>query len=107
IFAARCDAARDLYQLDLASSQVTFTDLGNPGYRTDLADAATSSYKVVRQGATWTAAPQELAFTTSGIVNAASFTAGLAPGSLFSVFGNGLSGPAGTTTVVIGGSAAA
>lgn len=111
IFASRCDGSDELYQLDVPSQpntafQLTFTDLGSPANRADLAGAGNVSFKVFQSGAVWIAAAQDLTFTPAGVVNAASFTPDLAPGSLFSVFGSGMSGPGGTTTVEIGGRAA-
>jgi uncharacterized protein (TIGR03437 family) len=51
-------------------------------------------------------APQDLTLLPGGVVNAASFTPGIAPGGLFSIFGSGLSGPGSSTTVAINGSTA-
>jgi uncharacterized protein (TIGR03437 family) len=108
VFASRCDGARDLYQLDAASQpntafQLTFTSLGSPANRADLAGSGNASFKVFQSGGVWTVAAQDLSFTSAGVVNAASFTPDLAPGSLFSVFGSGMTGPTGSTTVEIGG----
>jgi len=51
-------------------------------------------------------APETAAIAASGVVNAASFTAGIAPGGLVAIFGNGLFGAAAPTTVSFDGIAA-
>ena len=111
VFANACDGSLDLYQLAVqgkpnADFQLGFTDLGNPGSHQDLAGSSGASFKVFPIGAQWSAAPQDLSFTSAGVVNAASFTPDLAPGSIFSVFGSGLSGAAGPASVKIAGAAA-
>ena len=50
------------------------------------------SYKATRQQLNLVVAPQDAGFTPGGVVNAATFTAGIAPGGLISIFGTGLSG---------------
>jgi uncharacterized protein (TIGR03437 family) len=127
VFANRCDGAAGLYQLTVPQDrslavaaqkalteprapasgfQLTFTDLGNPGNHADLSGSLGASFKVFQLGAQWTAAAQDLSFASAGVVNAASFTPDLAPGSIFSIFGSGLSGPTGQTTVQVGGAPA-
>jgi len=64
------------------------------------------SYKISRSGVQWTAAPQSLSFSANSILNAASFTADLSPGALFSIFGSGMAGPGVKTSVQIAGLAA-
>jgi uncharacterized protein (TIGR03437 family) len=101
-----CDGAQSLYQLDGIASgafALTLTDLGNPGNRQDLSGTGTMSYKISRSGVQWTANPQSLSFAANSALNAASFTPGLSPGALFSVFGSGMSGPGVKTSVQIAG----
>ncbi|MGI8744243.1 MAG: hypothetical protein ACR2NN_17045 [Bryobacteraceae bacterium] len=88
-----CDGSQNSYELDTAGDRpfrLTLTDLGTPGNRVDLAGSGAAAFTVSRSGAQWTAAPATLNFTSAGVVNAASFTPDLAPGGLFTVFGNGL-----------------
>jgi len=61
------------------------------------------SYKISRTGLQWTATTQSLSFSANSALNAASFTPGLSPGALFSVFGSGMSGPGVKTSVQIAG----
>lgn len=107
---AYCDGAQNTYEIDLTgatSANLAFTDLGSSGARLDLAGAAGAAFAVSRQTTGWTAAPQTAAIATSGIVNAATFTSGLAPGGLLTIFGSGLAGAPGKTSVAIGGEPAA
>lgn len=103
--ATRCDGTLGGYQLEANDQtiQLTVTDLGKPANTTNLTGTGDLAFRVFQSGGVWTASPQQLSFTASSIVNAASFTPALAPGSLFSVFGTGMTG---TTTVSIGGAAA-
>lgn len=101
-----CDGSKNSYELDTAGSQpfrLTLTDLGSPGNRVELAGSGGTAYTVVRSGSQWTAVPATLTFTTAGVVNAASFTPGLAPGGLFTVFGNSLAQNGVASIAQIGG----
>jgi uncharacterized protein (TIGR03437 family) len=51
-------------------------------------------------------APQGLAFSAALVVNAATFTSGIAPGGAVSIFGSGLDGTGTTTTVDLDGNPA-
>jgi uncharacterized protein (TIGR03437 family) len=111
LFANPCDGSLELYQLVVQAQpntvfQLGFTDLGNPGNHQDLSGSSGAIFKLFPLGAQWNAAPQDLSFTSAGVVNAASFTPDLAPGSIFSVFGSGLSGTTTPTTVQISGATA-
>jgi uncharacterized protein (TIGR03437 family) len=46
-------------------------------------------------------APQTINFTADGVVNAATFTSGISPGGIMSIFGVGLAGPAGASATTI------
>lgn len=87
-----CDgASAPAYQLDLAGGgyRGTFTDLGTPANRQELSGAGATSLSVVRANQQWTVTPLRTAITPKGIVNAASFTPGIAPGTIVSLFGAG------------------
>ena len=101
-----CDGTQDFYQLDSGSSstfRLVLTDLGTPASRTDIAGQGATSLAIYRSGSQWTAAPQSLAFTAAGIVDAASFKPALSPGALFTVFGTGLTRAGADTAVQING----
>ena len=101
-----CDGSEAEYQLDVSSSgpfQLGLTDLGSPANRVDLSGAGNVAFRVARAGAQWSAAAQDLNFTAQGVVNSASFTADIAPGGLFAVFGSGLARAGTNTTVEVGG----
>ena len=105
-----CDGTRDVYQLDTAANtafQLSLTDLGSPGARTDIAGQGATSLAIYRRGAQWTASTQSLTFTAAGIVNAASFAPTLSPGALFTVFGSGLAKAGVDTTIQVNGEDAA
>ena len=51
----------------------------------------------------WRWRPKTASFTAAGVVNAATFTPGIAPGGLMSIFGTGLSGAGKATTVDMDG----
>ena len=51
--------------------------------------------------------PQDVAFSPGSVVNSASFSAGIAPGGLFTIFGDGLAGPGAATVIQIDGVTAA
>ena len=53
----------------------------------------------------WTAAPQQLAFAASAVLNAATFRPELSPGTIVSVFGSGLSATGRATAVSVDGQA--
>jgi uncharacterized protein (TIGR03437 family) len=65
----------------------------------DLSGSSPATYKASRPELGLTLAPQDVSFSVNGVVNAATFTAGIAPGGIVSIFGTGLAG-AGTATAV-------
>lgn len=104
-----CDGVQSQYEIDITTDspfQLTLTDLGSPGNRVNLSGAGGVAFGVTRAGAQWSAAAQQLSFTSQGVVNAASFTPDIAPGGLFAVFGSGLAGSNARTSVEVDGLAA-
>jgi uncharacterized protein (TIGR03437 family) len=91
------------YQLDVSAQAAyagTFTVLAAANASASpLTGTAASSSLVVRSGSQWTLSPVTLSIAPSGVINAASFNAQIAPGGLISIFGTGLA-PAGSTPVV-------
>ncbi len=101
-----CDGAQNTYQLDSSVEtdfHLTLTDLGGPGTRADLSGAGPGSFAILRVGSQWTGTPQATDFAATGVVNAASYTSGIAPGGLFTVFGSGLSGSGAPTAIQVNG----
>ena len=105
-----CNTTGDMLQLvpinnDNKPFRLTLTDLGSPSNRVELAGSGAVSYTITHLGNVpsnpWTANPAILAFTSAGVVNAASFTPALSPGSLFTVFGAALGSS--NTAIEIGG----
>jgi uncharacterized protein (TIGR03437 family) len=90
-----------------ATFQGTFTDLGNPGNREEVSGGGSSAFRVTRRGAQWSLAPLDIAFDAANVVNAATLTRDLAPGSLAAIFGTGFLRPgAPNPDVLINGSPA-
>jgi uncharacterized protein (TIGR03437 family) len=91
------------YQLDVSAQAAytgTFTVLASANASaTPLTGTAASSSLVVHSGSQWALAPMAVSIASNGVINAASFTAPIAPGGLISIFGTGFS-PAGSTPVV-------
>jgi uncharacterized protein (TIGR03437 family) len=95
-----CDGRQPAYQLELPGAGTLYS-LGTVSSRTALPAAAT--LQLTRPDTVWIAGAQEIAFSAAAVLNAASFLPALAPGTLVSVFGQGL-GRAGQETVVsVGG----
>ncbi len=105
-----CDGAQPVYQLSLAGSQpysAAVTDLGSVSGRSDVSgDGSTIAYKMTRPATQLAVAPQDVTFSTGGIVNAATLTAGIAPGGLMTILGSGLAGPGASSAVDVNGVAA-
>jgi uncharacterized protein (TIGR03437 family) len=103
-----CDGTQAAYQVTVGTApayQALLTDLSSAGGTTDLSGTATSAYQVKRSGVGITVAPLQVSFTADSVVNAASYTSGLAPGSLMAIFGTGLVGAKGNTSVTLDGTA--
>ena len=104
-----CDGAQSAYQLHLAGTpgyRVMLLDLATGGRSQELAGGELSAYRIARPGIQLNLSPQTTSFETTGVVNAATFARGIAPGGLFAIFGNGLTGPGGDTSVDFDGQAA-
>jgi len=101
-----CDGLESAYQLDAnspAERALILTDLGSPAGRQGIGVNGAASYRLSRPATGWEAGPLTVLFTSSSVVNAASFKAELSPGTLASAFGSGLGSPAGETTVEVAG----
>ena len=99
-----CDGAQPAYQLALGLAQpwrVAVTDLAAGGAVTELAGERPAAYRAARPAPALSVVPQDASI--AGVVNAADFTAGVAPGGLCAIFGSGLAGAGGTTTVEFDG----
>jgi uncharacterized protein (TIGR03437 family) len=97
-----CDGLQSSYQVDVGAGQsfhAFATDLGQRGGTIDLSGNSPTSYQASRPLLNLALIPLAPAFNAAAVVNAATFTAGISPGGLFSIFGSGLSGQ-GTATVV-------
>jgi uncharacterized protein (TIGR03437 family) len=99
-----CDGADGAYQLSVGGAQsyrVFVTDLAAAGGRLEIAGSAPATYKVTRRQLTLAVVPQDIGFEAEAVVNAATFSPGIAPGGILSIFGSGLSGGGAPTTVEI------
>jgi uncharacterized protein (TIGR03437 family) len=97
-----CDGASSSYQVSLGSTEpyrAFLTDLATAGSTTDLSGSGPATYRATRDKLVLSLAPQTASFTAAAVVNAATFTPGIAPGGILSIFGSGLAG-AGSPTVV-------
>lgn len=104
-----CDGTDSIYQIAVGSAQpfhAFLTDLASAGSTFDLSGSAPAAYQASRSQLNLVLAPQSLAFAASAVVNAATFTSGIAPGGAISIFGAGLFGPSVTTNVDIDGAPA-
>ena len=104
-----CDGLQPAYQIAVGSSQpfhAFVTDLASAGSSFDVSGSAPATYQATRTQLNLVLVPQSIGFTAAAVVNAATFTAGIAPGGAVAIFGSGLSGPGTTTSVDIDGAAA-
>ena len=104
-----CDGLQPAYQLAIGAAQpyrAFVTDLASGGSSTDVSGSAPATYLATRPKLSLTLVPQTVGFTANAVVNAATFTSGIAPGGIFSIFGTGLSGPGAATTVDFDGTPA-
>jgi uncharacterized protein (TIGR03437 family) len=104
-----CDGIEANYQLDLTGTgQQPFllTDLGTVAGRFASTPNLPGAFLLTRPSSNWTAAPQQLSFTATAVLNAATFRPELSPGTLASVFGSGLSATGRATAVTVDGQAA-
>ena len=104
-----CDGFETSYQMDLAGSgQQPFllTDLGTVAGRFSASPNLPGAFRLTRPASNWTAAPQQIAFESLAVLNAATFLPDLSPGVLASVFGSGLGSAGRATSVTVDGEAA-
>ncbi|MCU1259900.1 MAG: Ig domain protein group 2 domain protein, partial [Bryobacterales bacterium] len=101
-----CDGSQSGYQISISAPQpyrAVVTDLSSAGSTRDLSGPAPAGYQVSRTNGQLTVTAPAVSFASSSVVNAASFSAAIAPGELISVFGSGLAGPGSGTTVTLDG----
>ena len=97
-----CDGLAPVYEVTVGTGQpfqAFVTDLAAGGDSTDLSGSSAATYRATRPQLALALAPETASFSVDGVVNAASFTPGIAPNGLMAVFGAGLSGPGSTTTL--------
>ena len=105
-----CDGSQPAYQIAVGAAQpyrAFVTDLAPGGAWMDLSGNAAAAYKATRPLLALAVGPQDANFTADAVVNAATFTSGIAPGGIMAIFGTGLWGPGSATTVDMDGAAAA
>jgi uncharacterized protein (TIGR03437 family) len=103
---ASCEGPAAAYQLDVAAPaafNAVFTDLSSSGSRNVVTGTSRTTYGILRSGSLWTLAPLALSITPPGVVNGASYTSQIAPGSFISIFGAGLAGAGCGASVQING----
>jgi len=97
-----CDGTQPVYQASLGNAGSLIDLSSAPGSGTSALPGG-STYQFIQTGGKWTPSPATVSFSTSAVLNAATFQPGLSPGGIFSLFGTGLAGPARPTTVSVGG----
>jgi uncharacterized protein (TIGR03437 family) len=104
-----CDGTQAVYQAALSSAGSLIDLAFAPGSGT-AALTGNATYQVAQTAGRWTPSPATISFTSSSVLNAATFQPGISPGSIFSLFGAGLAAPnsgnATGTTVSVSGQAA-
>jgi uncharacterized protein (TIGR03437 family) len=91
-----CDGSQPAYQIAVGAAQpyhAFVTDLASGGSSMDISGSAGATYKATRPLLALAVVPQDVSFTADALVNAATFTSGIAPGGLMAIFGTGLSAP--------------
>jgi uncharacterized protein (TIGR03437 family) len=104
-----CDGSQPAYQIGVGAAQAYrafVTDLASGGASLDISGNAAATYAATRPVLALAVAPQDVSFTAGAVVNAATFTSGIAPGGILAIFGTGLSAPGGATAVDMDGVAA-
>jgi uncharacterized protein (TIGR03437 family) len=105
---AACDGAAANYQLRVGAAQpfhALVSDLATGGSLIDVSGSTIATYKATRPRLNLALAPQDVSFSADGVVNAATFVSGIAPGGIISVFGSGLWDASAVTTADIDGAA--
>ena len=91
-----CDGSQPAYQIAVGAAQpyrAFVTDLASGGSSMDISGNAAATYKATRPLLALAVGPQDVSFTAGAVVNAATFTSGIAPGGIMAIFGTGLSAP--------------
>ncbi len=91
-----CDGSQPAYQIAVGAAQLYrafVTDLASGGSSMDISGNAAATYKATRPLLALAVVPQDVSFTAGAVVNAATFTNGIAPGGMMAIFGTGLSAP--------------
>ncbi len=104
-----CDGLQSVYQVSVGTAQpykAFVTDLASGGDSTDVSGSAPATYRASRPQLALALVPQTVSFTANAVVNAATFTGGIAPGGIMAIFGTGLSNAGTNTTVSVDGVAA-
>ena len=89
-----CDGSQSAYQIDVGTGQAYsafVTDLAVGGSTFDLSGNAAASYALTRPNSVLVVSALTANFAANAVVNAATFTPGLAPGGIMAIFGTGLS----------------
>lgn len=104
-----CPGTERAHSIEFESNdefQAWLTDLGAPARRSAIGGSRNVELAIVRANAQWQPAPIQPALDPVGVLNAASWTADLAPGSLVSIFGQGLTRGDAAPVVEIAGTGA-
>ena len=91
-----CDGSQPAYQIAVGAAQsyhAFVTDLASGGSSMDISGNAAATYQATRPLLALAVGPQNANFTANAVVNAATFTSGIAPGGIMAIFGTGLAGP--------------
>ena len=105
-----CDGLQAAYQIGVGSGQAYqafLTDLAQGGASVDVSGTAPAAFEATLPPLNLILTPVAANFTAAAVVNAATFTSGIAPGGLIAIFGSGLLGASAPTTVSVDGVAAA
>ena len=97
-----CDGTQPLYEVSVGAPQpfrAFVTDLASGGDSIDVSGSSPATYRATRPQLALALTSETASFQADAVVNAASFTAGIAPNGLMAVFGAGLSGPGAATTI--------
>ena len=100
-----CDGEAAEYQLDISgpgTTRASVTDMAESGGSVEIAAGGGGSFRISRPGTMLSIVPQELVIGQRSVVNAATFTPDLAPGSFISIFGAGLGRSGSATRVSLG-----
>lgn len=104
-----CDGLQQSYQVSVGAAQpfrAFVQDLASAGALVDVSGSAPATYQASRPQLNLVLTAQEVSFTADGIVNGATFTSGIAPGGIMTIFGAGLWGAGTATKVDVDGVAA-